>query len=268
METLDFERRLRLENYAANTIIAYKYAVLDYHNRFKTLSKENLQRYKTSLMDRFKPQTVNLRILAINKYLAFVGRPELRIKCLKLPRHTFVDNVISNDDYLFFKNMLRRKESIRWYYIVWSLAATGARISELVQFKVEHVFSGYIDVFSKGGRMRRLYFPVKLRKDVLQWLEKENRYSGYLFLNARGERLTPRGIALRLKHYAAIYGIDPVLVHPHAFRHLFAKNFLRKSNDITLLADLMGHNSIETTRIYLQQSSREQGKLMDRIVDW
>ena len=64
------------------------------------------------------------------------------------------------------------------------------------------------------------------------------------------------------------YGIDPGQVHPHAFRHLFAKNFLQKNNDIALLADLLGRSSIETTRIYLQQSSREQGKMVDEIVDW
>lgn len=73
---------------------------------------------------------------------------------------------------------------------------------------------------------------------------------------------------MRLKEFAGKYGIDPDKVHPHAFRHLFAKNFLKKNKDIALLADLLGHSSIETTRIYLQQSSREQGKMVDEIVDW
>ena len=116
--------------------------------------------------------------------------------------------------------------------------------------------------------MRRLYFPDKLQKEAIQWIEKEERRSGYLFLNARGGQLTPRGISLRLKEYAAKYGIDPSLVHPHAFRHLFARNFLKKENDIALLADLLGHSSIETTRIYLQRSSLEQGRMVDKIVDW
>ncbi len=116
--------------------------------------------------------------------------------------------------------------------------------------------------------MRRLYFPEKLRKEALKWHEKEGRSSGFLFLNTKGGRLTPRGISIRLKEFASKYGIDPDQVHPHAFRHLFAKNFLQKNNDIALLADLLGHSSIETTRIYLQQSSREQGKMVDEIVDW
>ena len=116
--------------------------------------------------------------------------------------------------------------------------------------------------------MRRLYFPERLQKKALKQLEKEGCSSGFLFLNARRERLTPRGISLRLKEFAAKYGIDPSLIHPHAFRHLFARNFLKKENDIALLADLLGHSSIETTRIYLQQSSKEQSRMVDAIVDW
>ena len=89
-----------------------------------------------------------------------------------------------------------------------------------------------------------------------------------MFLNIHGRPLTPRGISFRLKGYAKKYDIDPDLVHPHAFRHLFAKSFLKKNQNIALLADILGHSSIETTRIYLQQSSREQGKMMNKIVDW
>jgi len=114
----------------------------------------------------------------------------------------------------------------------------------------------------------RLLLVLQLQKEALQWINKEERKSGYLFLNARGGQLTPRGISLRLKEYAAKYGIDPSLIHPHAFRHLFARNFLKKENDIALLADLLGHSSIETTRIYLQQSSKEQSRMVDAIVDW
>lgn len=116
--------------------------------------------------------------------------------------------------------------------------------------------------------MRRLYFPEILQKEALDWLENEGRRDGNLFLNRRGQPLTPRGISFRLKGFAKKYDIDSGLVHPHAFRHLFAKNFLQMNQNIALLADLLGHSSIETTRIYLQQSSREQGKMMNKIVDW
>ena len=88
------------------------------------------------------------------------------------------------------------------------------------------------------------------------------------FLNRFGERITTRGISQQLKNYANKYGMNEKVVYPHSFRHRFAKNFLEKFNDISLLADLMGHESIETTRIYLRRSSSEQQAIIDKIITW
>lgn len=265
MNTDAFEKELRKENYAENTIIAYTYAVKAYFALFNTIEKENLLLYKTHLIERRMPKTVNLRIRGINKYLELIGRPDMKIKMVKTPKSSFLEHVISNEDYLFFKSKLQGEKDRRWYFIVWTLAATGARISELVQIKKEHVQAGYYDIYSKGGRIRRIYLPIKLRKEQLAWISQE---SGYLFVNRYGNRITPRGIADQLKRLAQKYGINPEVVHPHAFRHLFALNFLAKSNDLALLADLLGHDSMDTTRIYLQRSSREQKKIIDQVVDW
>ena len=92
--------------------------------------------------------------------------------------------------------------------------------------------------------------------------------SGYIFKNRYGERITSRGVSQQLKKYAMKYGIDTNVVYPHSFRHRFAKNFLEKYNDISLLADLMGHESIETTRIYLRKTASEQQAIVDKIVTW
>ena len=104
--------------------------------------------------------------------------------------------------------------------------------------------------------------------EAIKWLEDDSRQSGYLFLNRFGERITSRGVAMQLKHFAEKYGLNTKVVYPHSFRHRFAKNFLRRCGDIALLADLMGHESIETTRIYLTRSSTEQQQLLDDIVTW
>lgn len=263
-----FERILREEDFAENTVETYSFTVRDFLTRYKKPSRASLSAYKAFLVNTYKPTTVNVRIVSLNKYMEAIGHDELKIKTIKMPKESFLDHIISNEDYVRFKQQLRKEPDLRWYFNVWFLAATGARISELVRFKVEDVHAGYVDIYSKGGRMRRLYFPERLQKEALKQLEKEGRSSGFLFLNSRGGRLTPRGISIRLKEFASKYGIDPDQVHPHAFRHLFAKNFLKKNKDIALLADLLGHSSIETTRIYLQQSSREQGKMVDEIVDW
>lgn len=148
------------------------------------------------------------------------------------------------------------------------LAATGARVSELIQIKAEHVQLGYLDMYSKGGKVRRLYIPIKLQKETLKWLELRQIRSGFVFLNRFGARITPRGISSQLKQLAFKYGINSKVVYPHSFRHRFAKNFLAKYNDIALLADLMGHESIETTRIYLRKTSMEQRQIIDTVIDW
>lgn len=142
------------------------------------------------------------------------------------------------------------------------------KFSILVALPLEHVFIGYFDLYSKGGKLRRLYIPKKLKEETERWLKGKGITSGYLFLNRFGERITVRGISQQLKNYANKYGLNPKVVYPHSFRHRFAKNFLEKFNDISLLADLMGHESIETTRIYLRKTSSEQQAIVDKVVTW
>jgi site-specific recombinase XerD len=166
------------------------------------------------------------------------------------------------------KNSLKKDDNLIWYFVVWFLAATGARVSELIQIKAEHVLAGYFDLYTKGGKLRRLYIPKKLRSECMDWLAKKDKVSGYLFLNRFGKRITTRGVSQQLKNYAEKYGLDTKVVYPHSFRHRFAKNFLEKFNDIAFLADLMGHESIETTRIYLRRTASEQKELVDKIVTW
>lgn len=253
---------------AENTISAYLYALKEFDYRHKELNKKNLLVYKTYLIESFKPKTVNLRIQAVNKYLDFIGKSKLRLKSVKVQQRSYLENVISNADYTFLKNKLKKEANKEWYFVVRFLAATGARVSELIQMKAEHVKVGYFDIYTKGGKIRRIYIPKKLRDEADAWLKEIGRDSGYLFLNRFGERITTRGIAQQLKNYAEKYGLNQAVVYPHSFRHRYAKNFLEKFNDIALLADLMGHESIETTRIYLRRSSTEQQEIVDRIITW
>ncbi len=263
-----FELFLRQDNLSENTITAYVHAVSDFYTKNKELNKRNLLMYKSHLMESFKPKTVNLRIQALNKYLEYMNKSRLRLKSVKVQQRSFLENVISNADYTFLKNKLKKENNLEWYFVVRFLAATGARVSELVQIKVEHIDAGYFDIYTKGGKFRRLFIPRKLREETTQWLTGNSRESGYLFLNRFGERITTRGIAQQLKNYAIKYGLNEKVVYPHSFRHRFAKNFLERCNDISLLADLMGHESIETTRIYLRRTTSEQQQIVDKVVTW
>ncbi len=264
-----FKQFLLAKNLAKNTVSAYLIAIQGYKELFDEVNKKYLLLWKTYLIENFKAKSVNLKIQAMNKYLEFIGKDNLRLKSIKVQQKMFLENVISDADYVFFKKKLKKEPNIEWYFIVRFLCATGARISELIKIKVEHVKVGYIDIYSKGGKVRRIYIPLALRKETIKWIENDLEIeSGYIFLNRFGERITTRGISQQLKNYAIKYGIDPKVVYPHSFRHRFAKNFLEKYNDISLLADLMGHESIETTRIYLRKTASEQQKLVDEIVTW
>lgn len=235
---------------------------------YKDMNKDNVLAFKGYLLENFKVKTVNLRIQAINKYLEYLNKKELQLTAVKIQQKPFLENVISDADYEFLKKSLKKDKNYEWYFVVRFLAATGARVSELVQIKVEHILLGHLDLYSKGGKTRRIYIPNTLQEEAMSWLQSIKRESGYIFLNNKGNIITTRGISIQLKKMAIKYGINPDVVYPHSFRHRFAKNFIEKYNDISLLADLMGHDSIETTRIYLRRTSTEQREIVDRIITW
>ena len=263
-----FKAYLAKTNLAENTITSYVWTVTYYLEHYKVVNKKNLLAYKGYLVENFKPQTVNLRLQAVNRYLEFSKQEKLKMKFVKAQQKNFLENVISDADYKFLKARLKADGYEQWYFIVWFMAATGARVSELLQIKAEHVSVGYLDLYSKGGKMRRIYIPKLLCTEAAKWLKGRGVISGYLFTNRTGNRISTRGIAIQLKHFAETYGINREVVYPHSFRHRFAKNFLEKFNDIALLADLMGHESIETTRIYLRRTASEQQKIVDKVVTW
>lgn len=264
----DFERYLREKNLSENTISSYLFAKKQFFDNFSMIKSDNLREYKIWLIENYKPQTVNLRIRAINCYLEFIKEDLMKIPLVKVQQKTFLENVISQADYEYFKKCLNNNDEIFWYFVIRFLGSTGARVSELIQIKVEHVKIGHIDLYSKGGKLRRIYIPNALKKEALSWLKLQNHDSGFIFLNRFGEQITTRGISGELKKLAIKYKISPNVVYPHSFRHRFAKNFVEKCNDIAFLADLMGHESIETTRIYLRKTATEQRELIDNVIDW
>ncbi len=263
-----FEAYLTQKELSRNTKLSYLYTERHFFSMYPRLTRKNLEQYKLFLIDRYRPQTVNLRLRGINCYLEYMGKSSWKLASIKTQQKPFLENVISEADYTYLKNCLRQDNNLYWYFVIRFMTATGARVSEFLQIKVEHVRCGYIDLYSKGGKLRRIYIPSTLQEEALAWLAQEHRNSGFLFLNRYGTPITSRGLALQLKKYAIQYGINPDVVYPHSFRHRFAKSFLERFNDIALLADLLGHESIETTRIYLRRTSTEQKNIVDQVVNW
>ena len=260
-----FKSWLAKQDLAQNSVTSYMWTVSYFLKEYKEVKRSTLLAYKGYLVENYKPQTVNLRLQGINKYLEYLKLDKLKMKFVKVQQKNFLENVISDADYRFFKKKLKEDGLLEWYFIVWFMAASGARVSELLQIKAEHVKTGHLDMYSKGGKMRRLYIPKNLRTEALDWLDSNGISSGYIFLNRFGERITTRGIATQLKQYGVKYGLPKEVIYPHSFRHRFAKNFLERFNDIALLADLMGHESIETTRIYLLSTGAEHARQLEGL---
>ncbi len=268
IERENFERHLRDSHLSENTISSYMFAIKQYSKRYDEITHKTLREYKIWLIETYKPKTVNLRLRAINYYLEYIGKEKWKLPFVRVQQKTFLENVISEADYEYFKSCLRKDDEMFWYFVIRFLAATGARVSELIQVKAEHVKLGHLDLYSKGGKLRRIYIPKDLQNEALFWLEEKQQVSGFIFLNKYGKPITTRGISGQLKKLAVKYGINPSVIYPHSFRHRFAKNFLERCNDIAFLADLMGHESIETTRIYLRKTATEQRELVDNIINW
>lgn len=284
---LNFIRYLKKQQASPNTVTSCLTSCRLYFSLFDSLDVADLMKFKEHLLKHYKTATVNSRIYGINRFMDSLeplgggipsrkdsgipphkGSPSFRLAAVQIQQAPFLNNIISQENYTLLKDSLKSDGNMFWYFVVRFLACTGARVSELVQIKAEHLPIRYMDLYSKGGKVRRIYFPDPLCQEAMEWFHGKGIDSGFIFTGPRGSPITPRGISSQLKVLARRYGIPADTVYPHSFRHRFAKNFLANFNDISLLADLMGHESIETTRIYLNKTTDEQRELIDKIVIW
>ncbi len=293
----EFKLYLEKQGRTGKTVSSYACSVTLFFSLYGELNIESLKSFREYLMEHYQLNTVNTRIYGINRFLDFLKESQsipdaltvsysdpvqftqmtsikhakngiYKLQPVKEQKRSYLDTVISQRDYERLKRRLKKDGNLYWYFVIRFLGATGARISELLQIKIEDLKLGYLDLYTKGGKIRRLYFPRTLCEEAIPFFNSRGIGSGFIFLNQQGNLISSRGIELQLKSFAKRYKINPETVYPHSFRHRFAKNFLKRFNDISLLADLMGHDSIETTRIYLTRSSQEQKALLDRIITW
>lgn len=264
-----YEKQLYNENLSENTIAMYSRTVQMFYEQFGTITKGYLMAWKGMMLEKYKPATVNLRIIEMNRFLKYCRKYELCLRCAKIQQKFMVDNVISIRQYTALKEKLKRDGHTKAFFAIWILGSTGVRVSELVSLRIRDLYEGQADIYSKGGKYRHIFIPSRLCKEAIKWVESEGRTDGSLFLNNHGETISTRGIERMVKYYGTKYHIDPCVLHPHSFRHMFAIEFLKKRpNELTLLADLLGHQSLDTTRLYLHRSSVECRNLFERTVSW
>lgn len=265
----DYKIYLVEKGFSVHTVDSYLFAIRQMNDRLgDEPTNEGLLAHKDWLAAHFVAKTVNLRITAINSYLDFTKYPGIRLKSLRIQQKPYLDNVISQENYELLRDSLLHDDELFWHFVVRFLTCTGARISELRLFTVESVRLGHLDLVSKGQKLRRIYIPSGLQRDALTWLRDIGRDDGYIFPSKNKKPMTARDISMGLKRFADKYGIDQDVVYPHSFRHRFAKNFIEKNPDIAFLADLMGHESLETTRVYLRRTASEQRAAVDATIDW
>lgn len=259
-----FEKYLREEELAENTIDVYMRGVRQYSGMYKRITKRSLIDFKKKMIEKYAPQTVNLRITAMLRYCDYKNI-HMKIKSVKEPKKTYIENVISVQQYEKLMNCLKR-DNLRWYYNILLISRTGMRISEALKIRKKDVISGRVDLYTKS-HMRTVYFPKSLRDELSEYLENF-KDDDLIAVNYYGKPLTSRGYSGMLTKFSKKYDIPKQVMHPHAFRHFFAIEFLKRNNNISLLADLLGHNDLKVTQIYLRQSQEQQRNAVDEAVNW
>lgn len=264
-ELSDFEEWMYGEELSENTIKSYCFAVESYLEKYQNFSKKNIVAWKVELSETLSPKSVNLRLSAIRKYCRFANIP-YDVRQIKVQKQMSVENVMTVEEYYKLINGLEESGEYIWAAYYKILAKTGARISEFLRFKKSDFIRGYSQMQTKG-KVRKIYFPDALKKEVSNILANKHD-ADYICTNRYGEQMTSRGFATMLKKHAELYGIPPESAHPHSFRHLFAIEFLKRNQNISLLADLMGHSNVNTTMIYLRLSQGEQIAELNKAVIW
>lgn len=263
-----FKLFLQEEERTSNTIRSYLYSVKAFFKDHPELTKQEVIAWKAELSLSYPASTVNLRLNAIRQYAVFKNIL-LPVKLMKVQRMFSAENVITDEQYHHLMYCLKSDEEMQWYYNILILAKTGTRISEAVRLKKSDVLQGYAVLLTKG-KIRTILFPTSLKEDLKDYLSQlENQE--YLLQSNRCRGIKPiscRSVNHALKRFADRYKIPVEVMHPHSFRHHFGVKVMQKTNDISYVADLMGHSSISTTRRYTQQSVSQQQKKLDSAVDW
>lgn len=265
----NFKKWLQEEELSANTIDSYAYTVWEFNSRYGTLSTENLLAWKDWLIKNHSVKTANLRIAGMNRYILFTNTQKrwlAPVKRFKTMKSLSVENAMTTEFYSRLIAGLTKDKDLKWVGYYKLLAKTGARISEALQMKVADLEKGFIILKTKG-KVRRIWIPQTLKED-LHDLYKDSEPDSFLITNRYGAPMTSRGFLTVMQAHAKRYGIPAERMHPHALRHFFALQFLRNNQDITLLADLLGHSNLNTTMIYTRKSAEEQQSALNQAMNW
>ena len=222
--------------------------------------------WKARLTARYAPATVNAMLAGLNRFFDFAGRPECRVKVLRLQRRSFreAERELDREEYRTLVRTARTLGRERLALVMETICATGIRVGEVPYITVEALRRGKAVVALKG-KVRTILLPEKLCKKLLKYVKRQKITSGEVFLTGGGKRLSRVQIWAEMKRLCCAAGVAADKVFPHNLRHLFARTFYQASRDVVQLADILGHSSIETTRIYLLTTGAEHLRRLERL---
>lgn len=228
------------------------------------ITKEIVIEFKETLVANYKPSSVNSMLAALNRYLEYIHKPECKVKRIRIQKQLFIyeERNMTRNDYKKLINMAGEKGKYRLQIIMETLCGTGVRVSELEHFTVENVQNGRIWVQNKG-KNRMILMPQVLKQNLLLYIRKMKIKSGYIFVTKSGRCINRSNLWKEIQLICKEAGVSTQKGFPHNFRHLFAKVFYSIQKDVVKLADLLGHNSLETTRIYTASSCDEYVKQLE-----
>lgn len=264
-----FAAHLQAEERSTETIAKYLRAAKAFSQWLgeRGLTKACVVAWKESLQQAGRaPVTINGMLAGLHSLLAFMGENGCRVKTLHVQRRLFSDpsRALSRSEYERLVSAAQKSGREKLSLLIETLCATGVRVSEARFLTVEAAAIGRAEISLKG-KVRVILLPSPLRKKLLHYCRNRKIQSGPIFLSRQGRPLHRRQIWEAMKRLSVRAGVDPRKVFPHNLRHLFARTFYKASRDIALLADVLGHSSIETTRIYLVTTGAEHAWWMNRL---
>ncbi len=266
---VDFSAYLKSEEKSENTIEKYirdVRAFAAYQNGAE-VTKETVIAYKRNLLSlNYAVRSINSMLASINSLFSFLGWVDCRVKSIKLQRQIYCpeEKELTKAEYMRLVNTAKQKGNERLNLILQTICGTGIRVSELQYITVEAVKRGEAFVSLKG-KTRTVFIVKELRQKLLRYAAEQRITSGYIFITRSGRPISRTNIWREMKSLCVQAGVNPQKVFPHNLRHLFARVFYGIEKDIAKLADILGHSSINTTRIYIISTGNEHRRRMEHM---
>ena len=252
-----FRLYLYEEEKSENTIEKYMRDIRFFREWLGTrrADKTAVLEYKKELCGRYAPKSVNSVLSSLNALFAYMDRYDLKIKTLKIQRRIFADKEkeLTKAEYERLLTAAKDKQNERLYYLMQTIASTGLRVSEIKYVTCEAVEKEQATISCKG-KIRQIFLPRKLCKLLKEYIKKQNIISGAVFVSRNGKPLNRSNIWKMLKNLCDTADVSKSKVFPHNLRHLFARTYYSIEKDIVRLADILGHSSVNTTRIYTMEA--------------